>query len=165
MNTKHTVMELKSEINELPVLLTICSPSQKVTITDIKHALTPHKLKLLRNLKVNEINFEFSFNFDGVTSAFLDQLNSLPHSKKFVSGGYLSFKEKWSNEKFTAYRHLFREGKEPEIQETYSSSSIIPQKQSENIEESEQEAQDIHTLRFELKLTSVPSSLPRFEAL
>ncbi len=73
-------------------------------------------------------------------------------------------KEEWNNQKFAAYRHLFIEGLEPRI-EGYSSSSIIPGKMAHEIDQSEYEAQDIHTLRLVLELRSIPSCLPRFESL
>ncbi len=50
MKTKHRVMELKSHVSKLDVLLTICSPTQKLTVTNIEGALTPDQLELLGNL-------------------------------------------------------------------------------------------------------------------
>lgn len=107
----HAVIELEVNIKRLQVLLSICSPSQKLTLTRIEGDLAPDQLELIRNLKVNEINFE-SLN---VTSALLDQVNSLPHQNRFVTGSSLCASEEWSNQKFRSYRHLFREGKEPVI--------------------------------------------------
>ncbi len=97
-------------INNLDLLLMICSPLLKLTITHIGIDLTERKLKLLSNLKVNEINFESS----NVTTSLLDQVDSLPHSRKFVTGNF-SHSEDWSNLKYEAYRHLFRTGQGPVI--------------------------------------------------
>ncbi len=46
MKTKHRVMELKSHVSKLDVLLTICSPTQKLTVTDIYDVLTLDQLEL-----------------------------------------------------------------------------------------------------------------------
>ncbi len=50
-----------------------------------------------------------------VSSALLDQLNSLPHARKYISGGFFAGEEDWSNEKISSYNHLFINGKEPKL--------------------------------------------------
>ena len=56
-------------------------------------------------------------NRHNVSSALLDQLNSLPHARKYISGGVFAGEEDWSNEKISSCRHLFIKGKEPSLRQ------------------------------------------------